>query len=118
MKLKHLLGIAFVVAVGGFIAYQLLNKKEGRNTNPVSDDNTETTPFEEIFKENLEQDNIVSNNEKKCDVTMHRVYENMSSRNEEAKHILADIHDDMKKMENNIASKKADIEKMMENLKK
>lgn len=118
MKLKHLLGITFVVAVGGFIAYQLLNKKEGCNNNPVSNDNTGTTSFEEIFKENLEQDNVASNDEKKCDSTMQQVYENMSSRNEEAKHILADIHDDMKKTENNIASKKADIEKMMENLKK
>ena len=42
----------------------------------------------------------------------------MSSRNDEAKDILADIHDDMKKSEDNIASKMADIEKLMENLKK
>ena len=28
MKLKHLLGIAFVTVVGVFVAYQLLNKKE------------------------------------------------------------------------------------------
>ncbi len=114
MKLKYLLGIVFVAAVGGFIAYQLLNKKERHNTNPVSDDNTGATLSEEA----MEQDNIASNNGKKCDATMHRVYENMSVRNEEAKHILADIHDDMKKAENNIASKKEDIEKIMENLKK
>lgn len=66
---------------------------------------------------NLEQDNFVVN-EEKCDATMHQVYKNMSSRNDEAKGILADIHDDMKKSEDNIASKKADIEKLMENLKK
>ena len=48
---------------------------------------------------------------------MCQVYENMNSRNDEAKEILADIHDEMKKSEDNISSKKADIEKLMENLK-
>lgn len=116
MKVKHLLGIAFVAVVGGVFAYQLLNKKERWNITPVADDNVET-PSEEIFEEHLEQDNVVANKEEMCDVTMRQVYENMSIRNEEAKDILADIHDDMKKSEDNIASKKADIEKMMENLK-
>lgn len=114
MKLKHLLGIAFVVAVGGFIVYQLFNKKEDCKTTSDSDDSMRMTPSEEELK----QDNVASNNEEKCDATMRQVYESMSIRNEEAKDILADIHDDMKKSEDNIASKKADIEKMMENLKK
>lgn len=113
MKLKHLLGIAFAALVGGFLAYQLLNKKENGNTDSVFDDTVGDAPSEV----DLEQDNFVVN-EEKCDATMRQAYENMSSRNDEAKEILADIHDDMKKSEDNIASKKADIEKLMENLKK
>lgn len=104
MKLKHLLEIVFVVAIGGFIAYKLLNKKEEYNT----------TPTEEKPKE----DNEASNNWEKRDVTMHQVYENMNTRNEKARDILADINDEMKKSEDNIEAKKADIEKMMKNLKK
>lgn len=113
MKLKHLLGIAFVALAGGFLAYQLLSKKEHGNAAPFSDDNVGDAPSEV----DLEQDKFVAN-EEKCDATMRQAYENMSSRNDEAKEILADIHDDMKKSEDNIASKKADIEKLMENLKK
>ena len=91
-----------------------MNKKENCNTAPTTDDNTGDASSEM----DLEQGNIVANDEEKCDVTMRQMYENMSIRNEEAKEILADIHDDMKKSEDNIASKKADIEKLMENLKK
>lgn len=114
MKLKHLLGIAFVAAVGGFIAYQLFNKKERCKTTSDSDDGMRM----ESSEETLQEDNVASNDEEKCDETMRQVYESMSIRNEEVKDILADIHDDMKKSEDNIASKKADIEKMMEELKK
>ena len=113
MKLKHLLGIVFVALVGGFLAYHLLNKKENDNTVSVSDGNEEDAPSQM----KSEQDNFVAS-EEKCEATMYRVYKNMSSRNDEAKEILADIHDDMKKSEDNISSKKADIEKLMENLKK
>lgn len=113
MKLKYLLGLAFAALVGCFVAYQLLNKKDNGNTTPVSDDNVRDVPPQK----KSEQDSFVES-EEKCDATMRQVYENMSSRKDEAKEILADIHDDMKKAEENIASKKADIEKLMENLKK
>ncbi len=113
MKLKHLLGITFVALVGGFLAYQLLNKKGNNNTVPASDDNMGDT----TSQTEAEQDSFVASKEK-CDATMRQVYENISSRNDEAKEILADIHDDMKKAEDSISSKKADIEKLMENLKK
>lgn len=111
MKLKHLLGIAFVAAVGGFIVYQLFNKKERRKT--TSDNGMIMGSSEET----LQEGNVASNDEAKCDETMCQVYESMSIRNEEAKDILAGIHDDIKKSEDNIASKKSDIEKMMEDLK-
>ena len=94
MKLKHLLGIAFAALVGCFVAYQLLNKKDNGNTTPVSDDNVRGVPPQK----KSEQDSFAES-EEKCDATMHQVYENMSSRKDEAKEILADIHDDMKKAE-------------------
>lgn len=36
MKLKYFVGIAFVAAVGGFLIYHFLNRKDGANTNTVS----------------------------------------------------------------------------------
>ena len=113
MKLKHLLGIAFVALVGGFLAYHLLNRKEDNTTTLESDGNVGDT----TSQMESEQDSFVAS-EEKCDATMRQVYENMNSRNDEAKEILVDIHDEMKKSEDNISSKKADIEKLMENLKK
>lgn len=117
MKLKYFVGIAFVAAVGGFLIYHFLNRKDGANTNTVSGSGKKI-PSEEQVNNDFDQVDSASEHEEKCDTTMRQVYNTMSVRNEEAKQILSNIHDDMKKSENNIAAKKADIEKMMENLKK
>ena len=90
-----------------------MNKKGNDNIVPAPDDNM----GDAASQTETEQDSFVAS-EEKCDTTMHQVYENMSSRNDQAKEILADIHDDMKRAEDNISSKKADIEKMMADLKK
>lgn len=116
MKLKHLVGIVFVVAAGGFLVCKVLNKKDCCDISSVSGNTSEKSP-ESKFEENTRQDDVILKNEEKCDETKHRVYANMSARNEQAKQTLSDIHGDMKKSEENINSKKEDIARMMENLK-
>ena len=117
MKLKYFVGIVFGATVGGFMVYKLLNKKECCDTTSVSGNESKKSS-EVKCEENMEQNDEVIKNEKKSDAIMHKVYENMSVRNEHAQQILSDIHDDMKKSEENITSKKEDIERMMEKLKK
>lgn len=117
MKLKYLVGIVFVVAAGVFCVYKVLNKKDCCDISSVSGNASEKSSESE-FEEYTKQDDVVLKNEEKCDETMHRVYENMSVRNEQVKQTLNDIHDDMKKSEESINSKKEDIARMMENLKK
>lgn len=115
MKLKHFVGIAFVAAVGGFLIYHFLNKKDGANAVFGSG---KRTPSEEQVNNDFDQVDSTSEHQEKSDATMRQVYDTMSMRNEEAKQILSNIHDDMRKSEDNIVAKKADIQKMMENLKK
>lgn len=99
MKFKHFAGLMLVLAVGGFFAYKIICRQDGKR---------------EHFDSEKDDDNSsVDKNE-----TMYQAYENMNVRNEQAKQILSDIHDDMKKSEDNIASKKEDIAKMMEILRK
>lgn len=117
MKLKHLVGIAFIVAVGGFFVYHFLNRKDNTNTSNVSGNGKKSEPEEQVNKD-FDQVDSAAEHEEMCDATMRQVYDNMSARNEEAKQILSNIHDDMKKSEDNITAKKADIQKVMANLKK
>lgn len=117
MKLKHLVGIAFIAAVGGFFVYHFVNRKDNTNTSTVSKKEKKAKSEEKVNKD-FNQVDSASEHEEKCDATMRQVYDTMSVRNEEAKQILSNIHEDMKKSEDNITAKKADIQKMMENLKK
>lgn len=117
MKLKHFAGLFFIIAVGGFAAYKVLCSK-GDNVNDYTsekNDNDSSVNKNEIVEEPVDD---FFESEKQCEKTMHNAYENMNLRNEQAKQILSDIHDDMKRSEDNIATKKDDIAKMMENLKK
>lgn len=106
MKLKHILGIAFIVLSGGCIAYIFLKKTDVQ------------MPENNICNPDHDKDEEVTIKEQKCDATMHRVNENMSQRNEMAKDVLTDIHADMKRSEEKINEKKTEIEMMMDNLKK
>ena len=118
MKLKYLVGIVIVVVGSVYVVYRLLKKMDNNKTRDESEDNycneDETTSTLDV----MEQENDVTRQEEKCDSTMNQVYFNMSERNKMANKVLIDIHDDMKKSEGNIIKKKADIEKLMENLKK
>lgn len=119
MKMKYLVGMVIIIAVGGYAVYKLLNKKDSHKTSAVSKNecfNQSEVAVEE--SEEVEQENDDSKHDDKGDTTINQVYKSMSERNEMAKLILNDIHDDMKKSEENIATKKADIEKLMKNLKK
>lgn len=100
-----------------FLVYKVLNRKDCCDISSVSGNTSEKSP-ESKFEENTRQDDVVLKNEEECYETMYRTYENMSVRNEQAKQTLSDIHDDMKKSEKNINSKKEDIARMMKNLKK
>lgn len=119
MKLKYLIGIIVIVAVGGYVSYKLLNKRNSNKKSVVSEN--ECCNQSEVVvgeSEEVDQEHNVFKHEEKFNTTINQVYENMSERNETAKQILNEIHDDMKKSEENIATKKTDIEKLMENLKK
>lgn len=116
MKLKHF-GIMFVVTVGGFLVYKVLNKKDCYDVSSIFGNISEKSP-EGKFEENTKQDDVVLKNEEKCDETIYQVYQNINVRNEQAKQTLSDIHNDIKKSEENINSKKEDITRMMESLRK
>lgn len=118
MKLKYLIGIIVIVAVGGYVLYKLLNKRDSHKKRGVSENECCNQSDVVGESEKIGQEYDVLKHEEKCNTTINQVYENMSERNETAKQILNDIHDEMKKSEENIATKKANIEKMMENLKK
>lgn len=117
MKFKHFAGIMIVLAVGGYIAYKMICSKndEGNDFDFEKEDDNSSVIKNELTEKSNDD---VLDNEKQCDETMYHAYENMNVRNEQAKQILSDIHDDMKKSEDNISAKKEGIAKMMENLRK
>lgn len=123
MKLRNIIRAIVVIAVGGYGLYRLLKKADiGKfSKTSLANQNREEPSKEDesimVVDEELNEDNI-SQHEEKCVDTMQRVHTNMNERNEMANLVLSDIHDGMKKSEDNISKKKADIEKLMENLKK
>ena len=119
MKMKYLIGIIVIAAVGGYVSYKLLYKRDSHKKSVTSENECcNQTKVVVGESEKIGQEYDVLKYEEKSNTTINQVYENISERNETAKQILNDIHDDMKKSEENIATKKADIEKLMENLKK
>ena len=108
MKVKHFARIVLIiVGVGGLIAYIIYRKK---NYKSKQMDSRETGEFP--------TGNEHVTNEKKCDETIYQINENMNARTEQARQVLYEIHDDMKKSAENIASQKEDIEEMLEKLKR
>lgn len=110
MKIKYFIGAVCVIAIGGAIVCRILGQKN---------DNDTTIKMDEKCNGNrMSYDDTCTDKEKKCNETVYQVHESMNDRNTEAKEILNTIHDDMKKSEENISSKKEDIERMMKNLRK
>lgn len=117
MKFKYFVWMMLVLAVGGFVTYKIIRNKDGKSNDFVSEKDDDNLSFNK--NETNEKFNVdVFENEKQCDETMYRTYENMNVRNEQAKQILFDIHNNIKKSEENIEFQKEEIAKIMENLKK
>lgn len=117
MKFKYFVWMMFVLAVGGFAAYKIICNKDGKSNAFDSQKDDDNSSVNKSETNKMSNDDVLEN-EKQCDETKYHAYENMNVRNEQTKQFLSDIHDDMKKSEENIASKKVDIAKMMEYLKK
>lgn len=99
-------GIIVVAAVGGIVAYNMMNRK--------NEDMDETG---EKSSDTFSSDTVNDAVEKNATV-VNQTFENMNERNAMATEIITEIHDEMKTSQDNIDSKKAEIEKMMRELKK
>lgn len=99
-------GVIAVAVVGGIVAYSLLNKKT-EIKDETKDDSSDAFHGDKV-------DEAVEKNV----AVVKETFENMNERNIVANDIITEIHDEMKTSQDNIDSKKAEIEKMMRELKK